>query len=89
MGASPGWRSCEKIEDCLPDGRHAQLWRRPPNSFFFRPAALRRRDWRKTYRRRDHGTRSRFAAKSRATPARSQALGRARDGWAGGVRDRK
>ena len=34
MGASPGWRPCEEVEDGLPDGRHARLWRRSPNSFF-------------------------------------------------------
>jgi hypothetical protein len=22
----PGWRSCEEVEDRLPDGRHAWLW---------------------------------------------------------------
>jgi hypothetical protein len=25
---SSGWRSCEEVEDRLPDGRHAWLWRR-------------------------------------------------------------
>ncbi len=28
VGASPGWRPCEKVEDGSPDGRHARLWRR-------------------------------------------------------------
>jgi hypothetical protein len=37
VGASPGWRPCEKIEDGLPDGRHARLWRRSPDSFFSVP----------------------------------------------------
>jgi len=46
VGASLGWRPCEEVEDGLPDGRHARLWRRSP-TLFFRPAALRRRDWRK------------------------------------------
>ena len=27
MRALPGWRACEEIEDGLPDGRHARLWR--------------------------------------------------------------
>ena len=46
MGAASGWRLCEKVENGLPDGGHARLWRWSPDSFF-RPAALRRRDWRK------------------------------------------
>src|SRR5689334_23350035 len=29
----PGWRACEEIEDGLPDGRHARLWWRSPDSF--------------------------------------------------------
>ena len=33
VGASPGWRPCEEVEDGLPDGRHARLWRRSPNFF--------------------------------------------------------
>ena len=37
VGASPGWRPCEEVEDGLPDGRHARLWRRSPNSFFSVP----------------------------------------------------
>ena len=32
--ASPGWRPCEEVEDGLPDGWHARLWRRSPDSFF-------------------------------------------------------
>jgi hypothetical protein len=36
-GASPGWRPCEEVEDGLPDGRHARLWRRSPDSFFSVP----------------------------------------------------
>ena len=35
--ASPGWRPCEEVEDGLPDGRHARLWRRSPDSFFSVP----------------------------------------------------
>jgi hypothetical protein len=35
--ASLGRRPCEEIEDSLPDGRHARLWRRSPNSFFSVP----------------------------------------------------
>ena len=35
--ASLGWRPCEEVEDGLPDGRHARLWRRSPNSFFSVP----------------------------------------------------
>ena len=31
---SAGWRSCEEVEDGLPDGRHARLWWRPRDSFF-------------------------------------------------------
>jgi hypothetical protein len=34
VGASLGRRPCEEIEDGLPDGRHARLWRRSPDSFF-------------------------------------------------------
>jgi hypothetical protein len=34
VGASPGWRPCEEVEDGLPDGRHARLWRGPPTLFF-------------------------------------------------------
>ena len=34
---SPGWRPCEEVEDGLPDGRHAWLWRRSPDSFFSVP----------------------------------------------------
>jgi len=37
VGASPGWRPCEKVEDGLPDGWHARLWRRSPDSFFSVP----------------------------------------------------
>ena len=37
VGASPGWRPCEEVEDGLPDGRHARLWRRSPDSFFSVP----------------------------------------------------
>jgi hypothetical protein len=29
--------ACEKIEDGLPDGRHARLWRRCADSFFSVP----------------------------------------------------
>src|ERR1700678_4515680 len=50
--ASLGWRSCEEIEDGLPDGRHARLWRWSPDSFFSVPLLLgggiggrRRRSW--------------------------------------------
>jgi len=32
--ASQGWRLFEEIEDRLPDGRHARLWRRSCDSFF-------------------------------------------------------
>ncbi len=32
--ASQGWRLCEDVEDGLPDGRHARLWRRSCDSFF-------------------------------------------------------
>jgi MFS family permease len=35
--ASRGWRPCEEVEDSLPDGRHAGLWRRPADSFFSAP----------------------------------------------------
>ncbi len=35
--ASPGWRPCEEVEDSLPDGRHARLWRWSPDSFFSAP----------------------------------------------------
>jgi hypothetical protein len=35
--ASSGWRSCEEVEDGLPDGRHARLWRRSVDSFFSVP----------------------------------------------------
>ena len=35
--ALPGWRACEKIEDGLPDCRHARLWRRSADSFFSVP----------------------------------------------------
>ena len=34
VGASPGWRPCEEVEDGLPDGRHARLWWWSSNSFF-------------------------------------------------------
>jgi hypothetical protein len=47
----------EEIEDGLPDGRHARLWRRSAD-LFFRPAALRRRDCARLRQRRpaaDHG----------------------------------
>ena len=37
VGASPGWRPCEEVEDGLPDGRHARLWRRSPDFFFSVP----------------------------------------------------
>ena len=37
VGASLGWRPCEEVEDGLPDGRHARLWRRSPGSFFSVP----------------------------------------------------
>ena len=37
VGASPGWRPCEEVEDGLPDGRHARLWWRSPDSFFSVP----------------------------------------------------
>jgi transposase len=37
VGASLGWRPCEEVEDGLPDGRHARLWRRSPDSFFSVP----------------------------------------------------
>ena len=37
MRALPGWRACEEIEDGLPDGRHARLWRWSSNSFFSVP----------------------------------------------------
>ena len=37
MGASQGWRAFEEVEDGLPDGRHARLWRRSPDSFFSVP----------------------------------------------------
>ncbi len=37
VGASPGWRPCEEVEDGLPDGRHARLWRPSPDSFFSVP----------------------------------------------------
>jgi transposase len=37
VGTSPGWRPCEAVEDGLPDGRHARLWRRSPDSFFSVP----------------------------------------------------
>src|SRR6516165_4288584 len=32
-----GWGASEKIEDGLPDGRHARLWRRSADSFFSVP----------------------------------------------------
>ena len=32
--ALPGWRACEEIEDGLPDGRHARLWRWSSDFFF-------------------------------------------------------
>ncbi len=35
--ASPGWRLSEELEDGLPDGRHARLWRWSRDSFFFVP----------------------------------------------------
>jgi molybdate transport system substrate-binding protein len=35
--ASLGRRPCEEIEDGLPDGRHARLWRRSTDSFFSVP----------------------------------------------------
>jgi len=35
--ASPGWRPREDVEDGLPDGRHARLWRRSADSFFSVP----------------------------------------------------
>jgi hypothetical protein len=35
--ALSGWRTCEEIEDGLPDGRHARLWRWSPASFFSVP----------------------------------------------------
>ena len=35
--ASLGRRPCEEVEDGLPDGRHARLWRRSPDSFFSVP----------------------------------------------------
>ena len=34
---SGGWRSCEEIEDGLPNRRHARLRRRAPDSFFSVP----------------------------------------------------
>src|SRR5665213_2466799 len=34
---SSGWRSCEEVEDRLPDGRHAWLWWRSRDSFFSVP----------------------------------------------------
>jgi hypothetical protein len=37
VGASLGRRPCEEIEDGLPDGRHARLWRRSADSFFSVP----------------------------------------------------
>ncbi len=37
VGASPGWRPCEEVEDGLPDGGHARLWWRSPDSFFSVP----------------------------------------------------
>ena len=37
MRTSPGWRLCEEVEDGLPDGRHAWLWRRSSDSFFSVP----------------------------------------------------
>ncbi len=37
VGASPGWRPCEDVDDGLPDCRHARLWRRSPDSFFSVP----------------------------------------------------
>src|ERR1017187_6543555 len=37
MRASQGWRPCEEVEDRLPDGRHAWLWRRSCDSFFSVP----------------------------------------------------
>ena len=35
--ASYRWWSREEVEDGLPDGRHARLWRRCPDSFFSAP----------------------------------------------------
>ena len=35
--ASQGWRPCEDVEDGLPYGGHARLWRRSPDSFFSVP----------------------------------------------------
>ena len=32
--ALPGWRACEEIEDSLPDGLHARLWRWSSDFFF-------------------------------------------------------
>src|SRR5258708_3592920 len=40
VGTSPGWRPCEEVEDGLPDGRHARLWWRSPDSFFSVPLLL-------------------------------------------------
>jgi hypothetical protein len=40
-------RPCEEVEDGLPYGGHARFVAAVPRFFFFRPAALRRRDWRK------------------------------------------
>ena len=37
MGAVCRWRSCEDVEDGLPDGWHARLRRRSPDSFFSVP----------------------------------------------------
>ena len=37
VGASPGWRPSKEVEDGLPDGRQAWLWRRSPDSFFSVP----------------------------------------------------
>ena len=37
VGASLGRRPCEEVEDGLPDGRHAWLWRRSRDSFFSVP----------------------------------------------------
>ena len=34
MRAAPGWRPSEEIEDGLPDGGHARLWRRDSDTFF-------------------------------------------------------
>jgi hypothetical protein len=36
VGTSSGWRSCEEVEDRLPDGRHAWLRWRSRDSFLSR-----------------------------------------------------